>query len=182
MPKVRIVIEAEINEETMQECGCSLEEVKNNIVLWDSDVIDGFELTTNISGLDNTSEFFLQNGKIIKTELRDDTVNLGRNNAMDFPSREEVESLRAEYPKGTRISLVKMDDPYSKLQPGDRGTVNFVDDAGNIDVSWDIGEGLSIAYGEDECRKLTQAELDNEAQEQETIREQAEEGQTFGMG
>lgn len=79
MPKVRIVIEAEINEETMQECGCSLEEVKNNIVLWESDVIDGFELTTNISGLDNTSEFFLQNGKIIKTELRNDTMNFGRN-------------------------------------------------------------------------------------------------------
>lgn len=180
MPKVRIVIEAEINEETMEECGCCVEKVKNNIVLWDSDIIDGFELTTNISGLDNTSEFFLQNGKIIKTELRDDTVNLGRNNAMDFPSREEVESLRAEYPKGTRISLVQMDDPYSKLQPGDRGTVNFVDDAGNIHVAWDIGEGISIAYGDDKCRKLTQAELDEEAQG--TVHEQAEEGQTFGMG
>lgn len=106
----------------------------------------------------------------------------GGNKMLNFPSREEVESLRAEYPKGTRISLVKMDDPYSKLQPGDRGTVNFVDDAGNIDISWDIGEGLSIAYGEDECRKLTQAELDEEAQEQGTVQEQSEEGQTFGMG
>ena len=30
-----------------------------------------------------------------------------------FPSREIVEQLRARYPKGTRVELVKMDDPQA---------------------------------------------------------------------
>ncbi len=99
-----------------------------------------------------------------------------------FPEKEVVESIRAEYPKGTRISLVKMDDPYSKLKPGDRGTVTFVNDAGDIEVSWDIGEGLHIVYGEDKCRKLTQAELDEEAKLQESEAEQSTDRHTFEMG
>ena len=47
-----------------------------------------------------------------------------------FPSREVVERLRKEYPEGTRLSLISMDDPYSKLESGDRGTVTHVDDGG----------------------------------------------------
>ena len=79
------------------------------------------------------------------------------------PSREVVNSLRQSYPEGTRIALVQMGpDPYSKLNPGDRGTVKFVDDMGTIFVSWDCGSGLGLAYGEDSCRKLTEAELAEE--------------------
>lgn len=90
----------------------------------------------------------------------------------DFPSKEIVERLREEYPEGTRIALVKMDnDPYSKLVPGDRGTVKFVDDAGTIFPSWDKGGSLGIAYGEDSCRKLTAEEL---AEEQNNEQEQNE--------
>ena len=80
----------------------------------------------------------------------------------NFPSKSTVERLRTEYPEGTRIALVNMDDPYSKLQPGDRGTVKSVDDAGTIHVAWDCGSGLGIAYGEDSCRKLTEKELAEE--------------------
>jgi len=47
-----------------------------------------------------------------------------------FPSEATVKSLKEQYPEGTRIALVHMDDPYSKLEPGDRGTVRHVDDAG----------------------------------------------------
>lgn len=42
-----------------------------------------------------------------------------------FPSRETVERLRMTYPKGTRVELVSMSDPYAKLKPGDQGTVSF---------------------------------------------------------
>ena len=42
---------------------------------------------------------------------------------MVFPTREQVEKVRAEYPKGTRVELVSMEDPYSRLKPGDRGMV-----------------------------------------------------------
>lgn len=86
------------------------------------------------------------------------------------PSREELNYLRESYPNGARIELVHMGpDPYSKLMPGDRGTVDHVDDAGNIHVRWDCGSGLALAYGEDSCRKLTEAEL---AEEQKMADEQ----------
>lgn len=35
---------------------------------------------------------------------------------------------------------------------GTRGTVVGVDDIGSIMVNWDNGSGLSVAYGEDECK------------------------------
>lgn len=47
---------------------------------------------------------------------------------MGFPKKEVVDAVKKQYPPGTRIVLVGMDDPYSKLQPGDRGTVRGVDD------------------------------------------------------
>ena len=80
-----------------------------------------------------------------------------------FPSEEIVKSLREQYPEGTRVELVHMGpDPYSKLVPGDRGNVMHIDDAGDIHVRWDCGSGLAIVYGEDSCRKLTEAELAEE--------------------
>lgn len=47
-----------------------------------------------------------------------------------------------------------MDDPYTKLQLGDKGTVTGVDDIGTIHVKWDHGGSLGIVYGEDFCRKI----------------------------
>ena len=67
---------------------------------------------------------------------------------MRFPSRELVERLRERYPKGTRVELVRMDDPQAP-PAGTRGTVIGVDDIGSLMVSWDNGSGLSVAYGED---------------------------------
>ena len=71
-----------------------------------------------------------------------------------LPSKKTVEQLRREYPKGTRVELVCMNDPYTKLKPGDQGTVQFVDSIGTIFVAWDCGSGLGVAYGEDRIRKL----------------------------
>lgn len=71
-----------------------------------------------------------------------------------FPSRETVERLRMTYPKGTRVELISMSDPYTKLKPGDQGTVSFVDDIGTVFVRWDCGSGLGVAYGEDHIRKI----------------------------
>ncbi len=75
-----------------------------------------------------------------------------RNNG--FPSRARINMLRAQYPKGTRVELVHTSDPYTKLMPGTKGTVEFVDDAGTIQISWDNGSGLGMIPGEDEVRKL----------------------------
>ena len=75
-----------------------------------------------------------------------------RNNG--FPSRETVARVRQMYPAGCRVELISMDDPYSKLKPGDRGTVRSVDDTGTVFVKWDNGSGLGIVYGVDRIRKL----------------------------
>ena len=72
---------------------------------------------------------------------------------MRFPSKEAVERIRREYPVGTCVELVQMDDPQA-TPIGTKGTVLGVDDIGSIMVSWDNGCGLSVAYGEDICRKL----------------------------
>lgn len=74
----------------------------------------------------------------------------------NFPSKEVVERLRRMYSTGTRIELVSMNDPYTKLVPGDQGTVELVDDIGTIHVRWDCGSGLGVAYGEDVIRKIQQ--------------------------
>lgn len=71
-----------------------------------------------------------------------------------FPSREVVTRLRERYPKGCRVELVQMNDPYSKLKPGDKGTVDFIDDTGTIFCSWDIGSTLGVVFGEDVVKKL----------------------------
>lgn len=73
---------------------------------------------------------------------------------MKFPSKEIVERVRREYPVGTRVELVQMDDMQAP-PVGTKGTVWGVDDTGSIMVHWDNGSRLHVVYGEDECRKLT---------------------------
>ena len=71
----------------------------------------------------------------------------------NFPSRKIVECLRKRYPAGCRVELVKMDDPQAP-PIGTKGTVIGVDDIGSVMVLWDSGSSLSVAYGEDICRKI----------------------------
>ena len=72
---------------------------------------------------------------------------------MRMTSKEALQALRECFPKGTRVELVKMDDPQAP-PIGTKGTVLGVDDIGSIMVAWDNGCGLSVAYGEDICRKV----------------------------
>ena len=70
------------------------------------------------------------------------------------PSKETVERLRKHYPQGCRVELVQMNDPYSKLKPGDQGAVSFVDDTGTIFCNWDNCSTLGVVYGEDYVVKI----------------------------
>lgn len=72
---------------------------------------------------------------------------------MRFPSIEIVEKVRREYPNGTRVELVRMDD-FQAPPIGTKGTVRGVDDTASIMVSWDNGSSLNVVYGEDACRKI----------------------------
>ena len=67
--------------------------------------------------------------------------------------RETVERLRREYPVVCRVELGQMDDVQAP-PIGTKGTVRGVDDIGSIMVRWDNGCGLSVAYGEDRCRRI----------------------------
>ena len=72
---------------------------------------------------------------------------------MGYPKRETVERLRRQYPAGTRIELLSMDDPQAPPE-GTRGTVLAVDDIGSLIVAWDNGSSLNAAYGADQVRIL----------------------------
>ena len=43
-------------------------------------------------------------------------------------SKERLLAMRERHPAGTRITLQSMNDPYSRLQPGDTGTLVLIDD------------------------------------------------------
>ena len=70
-----------------------------------------------------------------------------------FVKREIVERLRKQYPVGTRVELVRMNDEQAP-PIGTLGMVTGVDDLGSIMVSWDNGGSLSVVYGEDLCKKI----------------------------
>lgn len=67
--------------------------------------------------------------------------------------KEQLQSLRKQYPAGTRVELIRMDDVQAP-PIGTKGTVLGVDDTGSIMVDWDNGSGLNVIYGEDLVRKV----------------------------
>lgn len=72
---------------------------------------------------------------------------------MRFPSKEIVERVRSQYPAGTRVELVQMDDVQAP-PVGTKGTVWGVDDTASIMVRWDNGSGLHVVYGKDRCERI----------------------------
>ena len=69
-------------------------------------------------------------------------------------TKQKIEELRKNYPKGTRVRLISMDDMQAPPS-GCLGTVKFVDDIGTIHVSWDNGSSLGVVYGVDAIEKLS---------------------------
>lgn len=67
---------------------------------------------------------------------------------MMFLGEDEIERIRENYPAGTRVRLLKMDDPQAP-PAGTEGTVTGVDDTGSLLVRWDTGSSLNVIYGID---------------------------------
>ena len=67
--------------------------------------------------------------------------------------KRQIERVKEQYPKGTRVELIRMEDPQAP-PVGTRGTVISVDDIGTIHVKWDNGSTLGVVLGEDQCRVL----------------------------
>ena len=61
-----------------------------------------------------------------------------------------VAYIKKQYPAGTRIKLINMDDPWHPVEPGTEGTIQFVDDIGQIHMKWDNGRTLALVPGQDE--------------------------------
>lgn len=91
--------------------------------------------------------------RILELSLAKSTEKSGSHYAVE-PEKEIIERLKREYPKGTRIELIRMNDLYTKLNAGDKGTVIGVDDIGTIHVNWDRGSSIGIVFGVDACRKI----------------------------
>jgi len=70
---------------------------------------------------------------------------------MRIISPERLLQLKTKYTPGTRVELLRMNDPYTRLSPGETGTVTGVDDIGTIHVSWDCGSSLGVSLWQDLC-------------------------------
>lgn len=77
---------------------------------------------------------------------------------MMFMNQKEVERLRKRYPVGTVVMLDYMDDPYRPVPSGTTGTVDYVDDAGTIHVSWENGSTLGICPAADRFHVIRKEE------------------------
>mgnify|MGYP002946306616 FL=1 len=85
----------------------------------------------------------------------------------------KVEILRQRYPEGTRICLDSMENDPFPIPSGSRGTVQFVDDAGQLIMKWDNGSSLSLIPGEDRFHVIQPEESQAEQlEESESITEE----------
>ena len=67
--------------------------------------------------------------------------------------KERVAQLRNQYPKGTKVKLLEMDDVQAP-PIGTVGTVYGVDDLGSLLVRWENGSSLSVIDGVDRVKKI----------------------------
>ncbi len=66
-----------------------------------------------------------------------------------FPTREQVERIKEQYPPGTKIRMESMTDPHAPISPGTEGVVDHVDDIGTLHCKFENGRGLGVIVGED---------------------------------
>ena len=83
-------------------------------------------------------------------------------------NHEYLNRLKEQYPPGTRIELLSMEDPYAPVPPGTKGTIRKVDDAGNFLMLWDNGRTLNVVPEADGFRVLPEIEEKQENEQEES--------------
>lgn len=59
---------------------------------------------------------------------------------------------------GDIIELDFTTDPYTRLEPGDRGEVTFIDSLGTIHAHWESGSTMGVVPGVDGFHVITRKE------------------------
>lgn len=78
---------------------------------------------------------------------------LGIRKGVAIMNKDRLAQIKTNYPHGTRIELLKMDDDQAP-PIGTQGTVLGVDDIGSLLVAWDNGSSLNVLEGVDIVRKI----------------------------
>ena len=71
-----------------------------------------------------------------------------------MPCRRMVDLTKKQYPAGCRVELHRMEDPWSPVPSGTKGTVVCVDDAGQLHMQWDNGRTLALVPGADSFSRI----------------------------
>ena len=66
-----------------------------------------------------------------------------------FIDNDFVKRMKAQYPPGTRIRLDSMGDDPHPIKRGTKGTVQLVDDIGNVNCDFDNGRQRGLVPGVD---------------------------------
>ena len=67
---------------------------------------------------------------------------------------ELLKQLKEYFKPGTKVRLVRMNDPYVPIPPGTTGEVLCVDSLGTIHTLWSNGSTLGIVFNEDYAVKI----------------------------
>lgn len=76
---------------------------------------------------------------------------------------EELKALRGKFKKGMRVECIRLEDEYTPILAGTKGTVESVDDIGTVHVNWDNGRSLGAVYGVDEIKSTSVMRAGKEA-------------------
>jgi len=69
----------------------------------------------------------------------------------------QIEATKKRYPVGTKIELISMNGE-NQMPSGLKGTVDMVDDIGQVHVDWENGSTLALIPGVDNFKKLPEQE------------------------
>lgn len=70
------------------------------------------------------------------------------------------EEMQRRYPEGTKIELIFMDGE-PQMYRGLQGTVEYIDDIGQIHMKWENGSSLALVQGVDRFRKAREGVTNN---------------------
>lgn len=72
---------------------------------------------------------------------------------MKIITKKHLDYLKIQYPIGTIVKLVLMEDSFAPKK-GTLGKVFHIDDTGTIHVKWENGSTLGVVYGIDRIEKV----------------------------